>query len=66
MNKTERLQIRITPDLKEKLEALAASENRTVSNCIENLIIRELEAKNPTRYACYMRVATKEQLEREG
>lgn len=45
MTKTERLQIRITPDLKEKLEALAASENRTVSNYIENLIIRELEKR---------------------
>lgn len=66
MNKTERLQIRITPDLKERLEALAASENRTVSNYIENLIIRELEEKDSKRYAFYARVATKEQLEREG
>ena len=43
--KTERLQVRITPELKEKLEALAASENRTVSNYIENLIIRELKKR---------------------
>ena len=45
MNKTERLQVRITPELKEKLEALAASENRTVSNYIENLIKREVEKR---------------------
>lgn len=63
MTKTGRLQIRITPDLKEKLEALAASENRTVSNYIENLIIRELEEKGSKRCAFYSRVATKEQLE---
>lgn len=38
MSKTERLQIRITPELKTKLQALAQAENRTVSNYIENLI----------------------------
>lgn len=45
MTKTDRLQIRITPELKEKLESLAASENRTVSNYIENLIKREVEKR---------------------
>ncbi len=45
MTKTERLQIRITPDLKEKLQALAGAENRSVSNYIENLIIKELEKR---------------------
>jgi len=45
MSKTERLQIRIAPELKERLQELAAAENRTVSNYIENLIKRELEAK---------------------
>lgn len=45
MNKTERLQIRITPELKEKLEALADAENRSISNYIENLIKREVEKR---------------------
>lgn len=45
MAKTERLQIRITPEMKERLQELAAAENRTVSNYIENLIKRELAAK---------------------
>ena len=43
MAKTDRIQIRISPDLKEQLQKLAESENRTVSNYIENLIIRELK-----------------------
>lgn len=43
MNKTDVVRLRITPELKEKLQQLAAAENRTVSNYIENLIIRELK-----------------------
>lgn len=42
MTKTDRIQIRISPELKAKLQALAEAENRTVSNYIESLIIREL------------------------
>ena len=45
MTKTDRIAIRISPDLKAKLQALAEAENRTVSNYIENLIIRELSKK---------------------
>lgn len=45
MNKTDRLQIRITPELKDKLQALADAENRTISNYIENLIKKELEKR---------------------
>ena len=45
MNKTERLQIRITPELKEKLQELADAENRTISNYIENLIKREIDKR---------------------
>lgn len=45
MTKTERLQIRITPELKDKLQALADAENRTISNYIENLIKREIEKR---------------------
>lgn len=42
MTKTDRIQIRISPELKEKLQKLAEAENRTVSNYIENLILKEL------------------------
>lgn len=45
MTKTERLQIRITPELKEKLQALADAENRSISNYIENLIKIEVEKR---------------------
>lgn len=45
MTKTDRIQIRISPELKAKLQKLAEAENRTVSNYIENLIIRELNKK---------------------
>jgi predicted DNA-binding protein len=45
MTKTDRIQIRISPELKEQLQKLAEAENRTVSNYIENLIIRELNKK---------------------
>lgn len=41
--KTERLQIRITPELKEKLQELAAADGRSVSNYIETLIKQEIE-----------------------
>lgn len=43
MPKTDRIQIRISPELKEQLQKLAEAENRTISNYIENLIIRELK-----------------------
>lgn len=42
MAKTDRIYIRVTPELKEALQALAAAENRTVSNYIENLVQREI------------------------
>ena len=43
MTKTERLQLRITPELKEKLQVLADAENRTITNYVENLIKKEIE-----------------------
>ena len=46
MAKTERLNIRISPELKEQLQALADAENRTLSNYIERLIIEAVEKKN--------------------
>ena len=36
--KTERLHIRISPELKEQLQAAADAENRTLSNFVENLL----------------------------
>ena len=45
MTKTEVVRLRMTPELKERLQQLAEAENRTVSNYIENLIIRELNKK---------------------
>ncbi len=42
MAKTERIQIRISPELKQQLQRLAEAENRTVSNYIENLIREKL------------------------
>ena len=46
MTKTERLQIRISPDLKEQLQRLAEAENRTVSNYVEQLIRAAIEGKS--------------------
>lgn len=43
MAKTDRLQIRITPELKQQLQTLAAAEGRTVSNYVEQLIKAALE-----------------------
>ena len=45
MIKTERLNIRISPELKGQLQALADAENRTLSNYIEQLIINAVNAK---------------------
>lgn len=38
MSKTERIYIRITPELKAQLQAAAAAENRSITNYIEKLI----------------------------
>ena len=43
MNKTERLQIRITPELKQQLLELAQADGRTISNYVEQLIKAALE-----------------------
>jgi predicted transcriptional regulator len=44
--KTERLFIRVTADLKEQLQALAESENRNLSNFIENILIKRVEERS--------------------
>ena len=43
MPKTERIDIRISPELKAKLQQAAEAENRTVSNYIVNLIQKDLK-----------------------
>lgn len=43
MAKTERLYIRLTPELKEKIQAAADAEGRSVSNYIEHLIKQALK-----------------------
>ena len=45
MTKTDRLQIRISPELKQQLQRLADADGRTVSNYIEQLIRAALEEK---------------------
>lgn len=43
--KTDMLKVRITPDLKAKIQAAADAENRTVSGYIVNLIMRDIAKK---------------------
>ncbi|MBO7251807.1 MAG: ribbon-helix-helix protein, CopG family [Oscillospiraceae bacterium] len=43
MVKTERLQVRISPELKAKLQEIADADGRTVSNYIEQLIKQAIE-----------------------
>lgn len=43
--KTERLHLRISPELKEKLQAAAEAENRTVSNYVEKLLKEAVKEK---------------------
>lgn len=45
MTKTDRLQIRITPELKVKIQQLAEAEGRSVSNYVEQLIKKAIESK---------------------
>lgn len=44
MNKSDRIYIRLTPELKQKLQKAAEAEHRTVSNYIEYLVKRSLDA----------------------
>lgn len=45
MSKTERLQIRIAPELKQQLQELAQADARTISNYVEQLIRAAVEQK---------------------
>ena len=44
--KTDMLKVRITSDLKAKIQAAADADNRTVSGYIVNLIMREIDKKS--------------------
>ena len=46
MAKTERVNLRLTPEMKEKLQKAADAENRTLTNCIENIIINALKEES--------------------
>ena len=46
MAKTERLYIRITPELKEKIQKAAEAENRTISSWIETILKSKFEEKD--------------------
>lgn len=43
MAKTERVNLRLTPEMKEELQKAADAENRTLTNYIENIIINALK-----------------------
>lgn len=43
MAKTERLYIRLTPELKARIQAAAEAEGRSISNYIEHLITQALK-----------------------
>ena len=43
MAKTERVNLRLTPEMKEKLQKAADEENRTLTNYIEHIIIEALK-----------------------
>ena len=46
MAKTERLFIRITHELKTKLQEQAEKEHRNLSNYVESILIKEIEKDN--------------------
>ena len=43
MPKTDRLEIRLTPDVKKALQDAAEAENRSISNYVENLIKKAIK-----------------------
>ena len=47
MTKTDRIYIRVTPEMKEALQELAAADGRSLNNYLEMLLLREIdEAKH--------------------
>lgn len=51
MTKSDRIYIRVTPELKEQLEQLAAAQNRTISNLVETLLKEALDKDPKGRYS---------------
>lgn len=45
MIKTERVQLRLTPEVKESLRAVAEAEGRSITNYIEWLIRQDLDRR---------------------
>lgn len=64
MAKTERIYVRITPELKEQLQAAADAENRTITNYVENLIKQALKAEYFFKTAIYK--CTGEKVNKDG
>jgi predicted HicB family RNase H-like nuclease len=50
MNKTERLQIRITPELKRQLQERAREDGRTLSNYVEQLVLAAVKVNKKEEY----------------
>ena len=50
--KTERVAVRMTPTLKAAATEIAASENRTLSNYIESLIVEQVQKINKKSSRC--------------
>lgn len=49
MSRQETIGIRVRPDLKEKLQELAAADGRTLSNYIEIVLTQHVEAQPKKR-----------------
>lgn len=45
MTKTERVQLRLTPEVKDALRVIAEAEGRSITNYIEWLIKRDLDSR---------------------
>lgn len=43
MSKSERVNLRLTPEMKEQLQRAADKEHRTLTNFVESLVIKEIE-----------------------
>lgn len=43
MSKSERVNLRLTPEMKEQLQRAADKEHRTLTNFVESLVIKESE-----------------------
>lgn len=46
MNRTDRLYIRLTPDLKAQLKQMADEQHRTLSNFVEQLLIEAVATQS--------------------